>query len=869
MYTRLKGFFVAGVWLVLIGLALPCQAADADSVAPTPSNKLLNVSFDASAVVFTTTQPIKGEYAVYDSVDPLRVVIDFSGMQIDDAISATQPENHPVLLSVRASSFELSSGQMGRVELLLKKTASYEVKPFDNGLRLEFTTNDGENAPVDVDADAEAISSVSQSQIQVADGLSPASVVGAVQVSEQRVVLVADGEIQKYRHFTLKNPSRLVVDIYQVQPAFSERSIALSHGFSKMRVGVYKDKLRFVLDGAEAALPDAKVEKQGNALQVVWGKGEDTAKDLVSSSVPAPVDSNSQEPVEIEAVDFKCEDGQSVLSVELSGPAKIYQPEEHGGIVRFGIGNALIKRSLRRSIDASAFPSAVRLVTPYTTRRYKTQDVWFAVEFKGTVSYSLRQEGTRLLFVVDDGIYAEPAPQAVEKKVIPVPEARAAVPKIKVTDSVTEFDGPPAAPSTLAPVPSASGGAQGDVPKYTGEKVTLVFDDANIRNILQLIAEVSNLNIIAGDDVKGTITLRLVEVPWDQALDLIMDIKNLGMLREGNVVRVMPREKIREMQEERFKAARTKEELEDLVTDTFTVSYTDVATVAEQVSKRKTDRGKIIEDARNKRIIVTDIPSVVAEIKNLVALLDLPVRQVLIEARIVEASATFARDLGVKWGFSYANDPSVDGNNGSIGLGGSYLLTPPSAGTVASAAGLASGLTFGRVGLDKAVLDLRISALENSGQGRIISTPRVTTLNGEEAEISQGTEIPYQSLGSDGQAKTEFKKAELSLKVTPEINPDGSVILEIEAKNDSRGANVTTGSGSAPAIDTKKAETTVLVKDGETTVIGGIFIMDKQESDAGVPLLKDVPVLGHLFKSKSVSEERRELLVFITPRILD
>lgn len=752
---------------------------------------------------------------------------------------------------------------------MLKKAVEYDVEPFEKGLRLSFRSqeiaamDDGASQSV---REASAIEvGETDAVVDVPEVLAPASVIGAVQVLPGKVALVADGDVEKFRYFSLDNPSRFVVDLYNVNAGFGVRTFSLSDGFSKMRVGAYKDKLRFVLDGSNGKLPDTSVVKQGNEIAISWGK-------QAPVSIAVPVEPVVQKvaagkPVSVDAVDFRSNQGQSILTVALSGAAKIYPPERHGEIVRFGIGNANISRSLRRSIDASAFPSAVRLITPYITRKDSKQDVWFAIEFKGQVAYALRQEGNRLMFVVDDGPFAEAAPAPLEQQVVPVASYGApSVPQagMEITPVVTDdgtFEG--------FAVPAMRLSSPADKPAYTGQKVTLVFDDANIRNILQLIAEVSNLNIIAGDDVKGTVTLRLVEVPWDQALDLIMDIKDLGMLREGNVVRVMPRETIRKMQEERFKAARTQEELEDLITETLSVSYTDIKTVADQISKRKTDRGKIIEDTRNKRIIVTDVPSVVAEIRTLVALLDVPVKQVLIEARIVEASATFARDLGVKWGFSYAADPSVDGNDGSIGLGGSYLLTAPTAGNVASAAGLASGLTLGKVGVDKAVLDLRISALENSGQGRIISTPRVTTLNGEEAEISQGTEIPYQSLGSDGQAKTEFKKAELSLKVTPEINPDGSVILEIEAKNDSRGANVSTGSGQAPAIDTKKAETTVLVQDGETTVIGGIFILDKQESDAGVPWLKDIPLLGYLFKSKSVSEERRELLVFITPRILD
>jgi type IV pilus assembly protein PilQ len=241
---------------------------------------------------------------------------------------------------------------------------------------------------------------------------------------------------------------------------------------------------------------------------------------------------------------------------------------------------------------------------------------------------------------------------------------------------------------------------------------------------------------------------------------------------------------------------------------------------------------------------------------------------VLIEARIVEATNTFSRDLGVKWGVSHTND-SGNLSTANIGLGGSFLLPPAGITNLTGTAGLGTGLTFGRIGIDSTILDLRISALESSGYGKIISTPRVTTMNGSKAVISQGTEIPYQTISDDGKASTSFKKAELSLTVTPEINPDNSIFLEILAKNDSRGADVPTGLGSAPAIDTKTADTKVLVRDGETTVIGGIFIEEKRTGEDGVPFLRRIPILGHLFKSTSKREDRRELLVFITPRILN
>jgi type IV pilus assembly protein PilQ len=399
---------------------------------------------------------------------------------------------------------------------------------------------------------------------------------------------------------------------------------------------------------------------------------------------------------------------------------------------------------------------------------------------------------------------------------------------------------------------------------YSGQKISLVFDNADIRKILQLIAEVSELNIIASEEVKGNITLRLQEVPWDQALDLIMDIQDLGMVREGNVARIMPRERIRAMEESKLTARRTKEKLEDLVTEVISISYTALGNIEAPAKELLTDRGKITKDDRNKQIIVTDIPSVIADVKNLVSILDTPERQVMIEARIVEADSSFSRDLGVNWGITRTNEGSPNNSDLRLGLGGAFLLSPPSPGG-SGGSGAASSMTFGLLGTDSTILNLRLSALETSGHGKIISTPRVTTLNGEKAKISQGTQIPYTVTSTDGQSNTEFVEAALSLEVTPVINPDGSIILEIKATNSTPGTQF---GGDAPSINSKEAVTKVLVRDGETTVLGGIFVEDEDVSETGVPWLNKVPILGHLFKSTSKTSNRSELLVFITPRIL-
>lgn len=704
---------------------------------------------------------------------------------------------------------------------------------------------------------------------QDADGAAAEEAGGAkalesVDIRSGRAAFEADGPIDRYRYFRLSDPPRLVVDIYGVKPEFRDRSYSLAPGFRQVRIGAYEDKTRLVFDAAGGALPRHEVKPEGKSLVVSWSEVQDPAPARTAAAsapktlgVPATT---------VKDVQFRNEGGRSILSVELSGPAVVVDPVRSGNIVRFGIVDADINRALRRIIDTSAFPSAVLRITPYTALEKGKQEVRFAAELRGDVPYSLSREGNVLLFEVEDRQFAQSAtPDPAPIRLVSGSQPATAVPAVPVR---AEAPAAPRQERAAAAVFESASSLVRDTP-YTGEKISLVFDDANIRNILQLIGEVGNLNIIAGEEVKGTVTLRLIDVPWDQALDLVMETRGLGMLRDGNVVRVLPREQIRAMRQAELTAVREERQLEPLTTEVISVSYADLGSISGPSRDLLTDRGKITPDPRNKQIIVTDIPSNVGEIRRLVRILDTPERQVMIEARIVEANSNFSRDLGVKWGISYTpGDPgSGDISRINAGLGGSFIIPPPAAGTVGSA-GMGTGITFGRLGVDSTVLDLRISALETAGMGKVVSTPRVTTLNGGKALISQGTKIPYQSV-SDRGTETKFENAELKLEVFPVINPDNSVILDIKASNSSVGATVPTGIGNAIAIDEKKAETKVLVRDGETTVIGGIFVEDERFSEAGVPGLMKVPILGHLFKSTTRTSERRELLVFITPRILN
>jgi len=844
------------------------------TTSPKENNQVLAISADRTngqtSVQIATREPVGYRYTVYDSTDPSRVVIDFPGMDVT-RISSPIIVDAPPVSEIRVSSFDLTSGRLGRVELLLTAPTTYNVFLSDSDFRVAFAKSaiggsspvaEKAAAPLPAEVGKEEPSAVSEPDKQpepdllIADQpVLPTAIakrVESVDIQSRRVVLTTDGAVARIKHFSLGAPPRLVVDLFGVKPAFKEQAFKLSNGFSGLRLGNYPDKTRFVFDAMAGGLPKYTVENKGNEVIVGWG--ENVSPVSQAQAAGGRKEATKETPVTVDAVDFKVEDGKSVVLVSFSGSPEIIEAEQKENIVLFGIKNARISRALRRTIDASAFPSAVRLVTPHTTQVGKSQDVHFSVELKGPTPYFLKKTKGGLEFVVENGPFAEPAPPAAVQMELPVPQ-------LPVAEDLVPGD----SDSTSGMV--AQEPVTQDMPwlkdeKYKGQKISLVFDDADIRRILQLIAEVSNLNIIASDDVKGTITLRLIDVPWDQALDLIMEIKGLGMVREGNVVRIMPRDQIRAAAEAKLTAARTQEKLEDLVTEAVSVSYTNLSNVAGPAKELLTERGKLTEDARNKKLIVKDIPSVVREIRDLVALLDTPERQVMIEARIVEANSTFTRNLGISWGLTY--DANASGNwdvsKGAVSGGGNFVISP----TVGNA-GLGSSITFGRVGIDNTILDLRISALETASQGKVISTPRVSTLNGQAASISQGTKIPYQSSGTDGLPKTEFVDANLELTVTPEINPDNSIILDIDATNSSP---TLVDGATAPGISTKEAKTKLLVRDGETTVIGGIYVEDDSDSESGIPWLRKIPYLGHLFKSTTKSNNRSELLIFITPRIV-
>jgi len=429
----------------------------------------------------------------------------------------------------------------------------------------------------------------------------------------------------------------------------------------------------------------------------------------------------------------------------------------------------------------------------------------------------------------------------------------------------------PAAVEVPAAIEVLEEGGLIDGKEYRGRRVSLDFKDVAIADVLRLIAEVSDLNIIAGDEVKGNVTIRLVEVPWDQALDVILMTKGLGFVRVGNVLRIAPSDVLKAEEEVRLQERRNKEKLEDLEVKLLPVNYADVRDVEGLVKRLLSARGTVNLDQRTNTLIIKDISSVIDEASALIAAIDTQTPQVMIEAKIVEANLDFSRELGSVWGVQTQQftDP-FDPNTPRQDLG-SEDLTFIDENSLAFANPITSVptglLTVGALILDQDFrVDAQIQAAESTGDGKVVSSPRIVTLDNREARIEQGVSIPFQTF-EGGDARLEFIDAVLSLVVTPHITADGSIIMEIEVTRNAPDDSVSTPTGS-PAIAKNVAQTETMVKDGQTLVLGGIYTIIKSNRQTRIPYLHRIPVIGNAFKSNEVSDSRKELLVFVTPRVV-
>ncbi|HIJ80285.1 MAG TPA: type IV pilus secretin PilQ [Desulfuromonadales bacterium] len=695
--------------------------------------------------------------------------------------------------------------------------------------------------------------------------------------------VLTDGKLSSFSSFRLAKPARLVIDLPGVTNQLRNQAYPSDvPPVSAVNVISYPDKLRLIVEANQRQeFPEGGIESTPSGLIVdLSGKGRSQSNfpQTSYSAPPAFVPYDNRPAIgegraaasskaaaiprgrsaAVEKIDFQVVEGISRVSVKVLGDIDADQPEQTPGFVTLTIRNASLPQHLQRSLETGSFPSPVLRITPLVVKHKNSSDAVIRIAMRVAATFEFRREGDVLYVDIKnpEGLMAgsvgfdRPAENPIaenEKFIKPIQ----LTPKPKETDvtgdSFTDRSG------TAKPITTSE--------KSNNPRVTLEFADAEVRKIFQLLAEVSKKNFVLGDDVTGIISLKLVNVPWEEALDVILDTKGLDKQEKGNIVLIKGKGKFKTQAEEELEKKKVAAKAIELKTESFSVNYATIGEVTGQFEKLKTpERGQISSDTRTNKVIVKDTPQALDDMRNLLLQLDIPEKQVMIEARIVEASTDFSKNLGVNWGLHFKDgSASIAGvNQLDTGFGG-ITSAPPLSGTGTEHGG-SMGISFGTLG-SNIQLDLKINAAAAMGQLKIISSPRVATVNHKRAEISQGRSV-QRTVTTNGNIGQKEDKADLKLTVEPHINNNNTILMKIEATNDEF-------QSSTDEKTTKKAITELVLKDGETTVIGGIYKDSESSGEKGVPFLMDMPFLGRLFRSSSYSVVRTELLVFVTPRILN
>ncbi|CAI8896715.1 Fimbrial assembly protein PilQ [Pseudomonas sp. IT-93MI4] len=628
--------------------------------------------------------------------------------------------------------------------------------------------------------------------------------------------------------YTTESPARIALDLPGVASQLTNKTRDLGSGNARTATVVEaNDRTRLIINLTQLTPYTSRVE--GNNLFVVVGQGAKPAAPRPAAVAPRPAAAAAKvyAPVAktIRGVDFqRGTAGEGNVVIDLSDPTIAPDIQEHDGKIILSFARTQLPDRLRVRLDVKDFATPVQFVNAAATGDRAV----ITVEPSGTFDYSTYQTDNKL------------------------------------TVSIR--------PMTVDDLQKRNA----DRNSYSGEKLSLNFQDIDVRSVLQLIADFTNLNLVASDTVQGGITLRLQNVPWDQALDLVLKTKGLDKRKIGNVLLVAPADEIAARERQELESQKQIAELAPLRRELLQVNYAkaaDIAKLFQSVTSAEAkidERGSITVDERTNNIIAYQTQDRLDELRRIVAQLDIPVRQVMIEARIVEANVDYDKSLGVRWGGSIQNKGNwntsgvSNGTSTTIGTPGSTSTNSPfvDMGTVGNTSGI--GIAFIT---DNVLLDLELTAMEKTGNGEIVSQPKVVTSDKETAKILKGTEIPYQEASSSGATSVSFKEASLSLEVTPQITPDNRIIMEVKVTKDE--PDYLNKVQDVPPIKKNEVNAKVLVNDGETIVIGGVFSNTQSKVVDKVPFLGDVPYLGRLFRRDVVSEKKSELLVFLTPRIMN
>lgn len=643
--------------------------------------------------------------------------------------------------------------------------------------------------------------------------------------------------------FSIQSPARIALDFPGTVNASGKSSFDVNQGNIKsVNVVQAGDRARIVLNLKQASSYQAEI--QGKSLMISLGASVSTSV-LPPNHGPIFSDQDRSDVQALKDVDFRRgADGSGRVVVSLPSTQVGVDIRQQGKGLVVDFLKSSLPEGLRRKLDVADFGTPVQVI-------------------------STTQQGGHVRMVIEPiGEWEHSAYQSDSQFVVEIRQKKVDLTKL----------------------------TQG--PSYTGEKLSLNFQNIEVRSLLQVIADFTNFNIVTSDTVTGSLTLRLKDVPWDQALQIIMDAKGLGMRKTGTVLWIAPKDEIDDRTKKDYEAAAAIQKLEPLRTQAFQMNYAKAVDMVTQLSASSggttggtsnrflSERGSAIAEPRTNQLFVTDTPSKLEEVRQLLTTLDVAVRQVMIEARIVEASDTFGRSLGVRLG---ATDMRASrGGDGGYGIGGgnrvafgtSYsnaVATTSAGGAINTLGNFVNLPAQAQGGYDPSsfaisifnsaanrFLNLEISALEADGKGKIVSSPRVVTADQTKASIEQGTEFPYPVTAPNGGTVIAFKKAVLKLEVTPQITPEGNIILDLDVNKDSPGEVL----NNVRAINTKHIKTQVLVENGGTVVIGGIFELFEDNTESKVPVLGDIPGLGNLFKTRTKQSNKQEMLVFITPKVI-
>lgn len=626
--------------------------------------------------------------------------------------------------------------------------------------------------------------------------------------------------------YTIDQPARIAIDLDGVSSALASRYHSLGTGNARsVTVVEADDRLRVIVNLTRLVPYETRV--RGNSLFLDVGSMADESGPVAEPVATVRTRPDATAPSEIRDIDFRRgPEGEGQVIVKLSNPKAPVDVLSEAGTIRIEVGSTNLPQALRRRLDVTDFATPVATVD------------------------AIEQAGRAVITIRPRGEYEYLAFQADDTLTVNVRRTR--------PDEAARLDDPF---------------------RFRGDKLSLNFQDIEIRSVLQLIADFTDMNLVASDTVTGRITLRLQNVPWDQALEIVLRTKGLDKREVGNVLMVGPAAEIAARERQELDNQRQIQELAPLRSEFIQVRYANAGQIVqlfragEGEGRLLSERGSVIVDDRTNAIIITDTAERLADIRRVMQQLDIPVRQVQIEARIVTANTNFTESLGIRWGGGYRNNVGSSDNFLTIGgsqptlaeaqAGGGAITFPDAFAVDLAAAAATSSFAIGITGQDY-LLDLEISALASDGQAEVVARPKVITADKQTATVASGVEIPFQEAAASGATATQFKEAVLSLEVTPQITPDDRIIMDLAVNQDSVGAVF----GGIPSINTNSITTQVLVDNGQTLVLGGIFQTSSSRSTDKTPFLGDLPIVGGLFRRNLQSEDKQELLIFITPRII-